>query len=56
MTRTCATSASFAWFFALGFGARLLEPLFAKPLAWKVLDAAIALVMWAIAASLLAGR
>jgi L-lysine exporter family protein LysE/ArgO len=51
-----ATSASFAWFFALGFGARLLEPLFARPVAWKILDAAIALVMWSIAASLLAGR
>ena len=51
-----ATSASFAWFFALGFGARLLQRLFAKPVAWKILDAAIALVMWSIAASLLGGR
>jgi L-lysine exporter family protein LysE/ArgO len=48
-----ATSASFAWFFALGFGARLLRGVFARPLAWKILDAAIALVMWAIALSLI---
>ncbi len=48
-----ATSASFAWFFALGFGARMLRGVFARPLAWKILDGAIALVMWSIAASLL---
>lgn len=48
-----AVMASGVWFFALGYGARLLAPLFAKPLAWRVLDAAIALVMAAIAASLI---
>jgi L-lysine exporter family protein LysE/ArgO len=48
-----AASASFAWFFALGYGARALSGLFARPLAWKVLDATVALVMWAIALSLL---
>ncbi len=48
-----ATSASFAWFFALGFGARLLRGVFARPLAWKILDGGIALVMWGIALSLL---
>jgi L-lysine exporter family protein LysE/ArgO len=48
-----ALTASFVWFFSLGFGARLLAPLFAKPIAWKLLDGAIALVMCAIAASLL---
>jgi L-lysine exporter family protein LysE/ArgO len=47
-----ACSASIAWFFALGYGARLLAPVFAQPLAWRVLDAAIAAVMWGIAASL----
>ncbi|MEP7101715.1 MAG: LysE/ArgO family amino acid transporter [Burkholderiales bacterium] len=50
-----ATSASFVWFFALGFGARALRGVFARPIAWKVLDALIALVMWGIAASLLSG-
>jgi L-lysine exporter family protein LysE/ArgO len=48
-----AVTASGVWFFALGYGARLLAPLFAKPLAWRVLDAAIAVVMTAIAASLI---
>jgi L-lysine exporter family protein LysE/ArgO len=51
-----AATASFAWFFALGYGARVLHPLFARPIAWRVLDAAIALVMWAIAATLLFGN
>ena len=49
-----AASASFVWFFALGYGARLLAPLFARPSAWRVLDALIAVVMFAIALSLLA--
>jgi len=50
-----ACSASIVWFFALGYGARLLAPLFARPRAWRVLDAAIAAVMWGIAASLALG-
>ncbi len=50
-----AVLASAAWFFALGYGARLLAPLFARPAAWQVLDGLIALVMWAIATSLLLG-
>lgn len=33
------------WFIGLGYGARFLRPLFAKPTAWKVLDAIIACVM-----------
>jgi L-lysine exporter family protein LysE/ArgO len=49
-----AVLASFAWFFGLGYGARLLAPVFASPQAWRVLDAAIGIVMWTIAASLLA--
>lgn len=50
-----AVVASFAFFFALGFGARALAPVFARPAAWRVLDAGIGLVMWAIAAKLLSG-
>jgi len=46
---------SIVWFTALGYGARLLTPLFARPNAWRVLDAVIALVMLVIAGSLLAG-
>ncbi|MDP2122077.1 MAG: LysE/ArgO family amino acid transporter [Hoeflea sp.] len=48
-----AMSASFLWFFGLGYGARVLEPLFKKPSAWRVLDGLIALVMAALSASLL---
>jgi L-lysine exporter family protein LysE/ArgO len=43
------------WFSALGFGARLLRPLFAKPVAWRVLDAVIAVVMVALGVRLLFG-
>lgn len=48
-----AMSASFLWFFGLGYGARVLEPLFARPSAWRVLDGLIALVMAALSVSLL---
>ena len=50
-----ATLASFAFFFSLGYGARLLAPLFARPAAWRALDLVVGLTMWAIAFSLLAG-
>lgn len=48
-----AVTASFVWFFGLGYGARLLAPVFARPLAWQVLDVLIGGVMWLLAASLL---
>lgn len=48
-----AVTASFVFFFALGYGARGLAPLFARPRAWRMLDAGIGLTMWAIAAKLL---
>jgi L-lysine exporter family protein LysE/ArgO len=47
-----AMAASFIWFFGLGYGARLLQPVFAKPRAWQVLDLIIAAVMAIIAISL----
>jgi L-lysine exporter family protein LysE/ArgO len=50
-----AIVASVAWFTALGFGARLLRPVFARPSAWRVLDAVIAVVMATIAATLVHG-
>lgn len=46
-------TASFGWFTSLGFGSRLLAPVFARPIAWRLLDALVALVMWSIAATLL---
>jgi L-lysine exporter family protein LysE/ArgO len=45
--------ASLVFFFSLGYGARLLQPVFAKPLSWRILDGLIALTMWVIAATLL---
>lgn len=50
-----AASASFAWFASLGFGARILAPLFARPMAWRILDLAIGIMMLALATSLLRG-
>lgn len=49
-----AMTASFFFFFSLGYGARLLQPLFAKPVAWRILDSLIAVVMASIAVKLLA--
>lgn len=48
-----AMLASFVWFFGLGYGARLLAPVFARPAAWRVLDGLIGLVMTALALGLL---
>ena len=47
-----AVTASITFFFALGYGARLLRPIFANPQAWQILDALIALTMWSIAIKL----
>ena len=47
-----AMSGSFLFFFSLGYGARWLRPLFARPGAWRLLEALIAAVMWTIAAGL----
>jgi L-lysine exporter family protein LysE/ArgO len=50
-----ASLASLSWFTALGYGARALTPVFRRRNAWRVLDGGIAVVMLALAASLLAG-
>jgi L-lysine exporter family protein LysE/ArgO len=50
-----AVIASVLWFSLLGFGARFLGPLFARPIAWRVLDAAIAVTMIALGIRLLVG-
>jgi L-lysine exporter family protein LysE/ArgO len=49
-----AASASVVWFTGLGFGARWLAPVFARPQAWRVLDVLIGVVMLALAAALAA--
>jgi len=48
-----AATASITWFAALGYGARILTPLFARPAAWKVLDAVVGIVMLTLAATLI---
>lgn len=50
-----AITASFAWFFLLGYGARLLQPLFARPAAWRILDGLIALFMTGLGVGLIIG-
>ncbi|MGI2035495.1 LysE/ArgO family amino acid transporter [Rhizobium panacihumi] len=50
-----AVTGSFFFFFLLGYGARWLRPVFARPTAWRVLEGVIACVMWAIAFKLLTG-
>ncbi|KKK91667.1 hypothetical protein LCGC14_2710640 [marine sediment metagenome] len=47
-----AVTASFCFFFALGYGARLLAPFFARAVAWRILDAVVGVTMWLIAVSL----
>lgn len=48
-----AVTASFVWFVSLGYGARVLAPVFERPAAWRVLDAIVATILWVIAAMLL---
>lgn len=48
-----AVTASFAFFFGLGHGARLLAPVLARPRAWQAFELVIGLTMWAIAGKLL---
>ena len=51
-----AAVGSLLWFTALGAGARLLRPVFARPAAWRVLDAVIALIMITLAVALVRGH
>jgi len=48
-----ACVASVAWFCALGYGARLLQPVFRRSGAWRVLDAGVAIFMFCLATLLL---
>ncbi len=47
-----AMSASFVWFFSLGYGAIWLVPAFRNPKAWMVLDIIIGIIMALLALSL----
>ena len=48
-----AVAASWVWFLALGYGAKLLRPTFENPKAWTILDVGIGLLMWSIALTIL---
>lgn len=50
-----AVAASCLWFSAIGFGGRRLAPVLARPGAWRVLDAVIAVVMIGFGLGLLLG-
>lgn len=50
-----AAAASLCWFAALGFGARLLGRVLARPSSWRVLDALVAATMIAMGTLLIAG-
>jgi L-lysine exporter family protein LysE/ArgO len=47
-----AITGSVVWFSALGFGGRWLSGMFTRPSAWRVLDAAVAVVVTATGVSL----
>lgn len=47
-----AVTASFVWFFSLGFGAKKASVLVSKPKFWKILDIFIAAVMFSLAITL----
>lgn len=53
---TGAITASFVFFFALGYGARLLSPLFTNPKSWNVLDALVGMLMLFLAWKLAFGN
>jgi L-lysine exporter family protein LysE/ArgO len=50
-----ALSASCLFFLLLGYGARALAPVFARPRAWRVLDAVVGITMLALAVKLALG-
>jgi L-lysine exporter family protein LysE/ArgO len=50
-----ATLASFIWFFAIGYGAKALRGPLSKPIVWRAIDAAIAIVMFWLAVKLVLG-
>ena len=46
---------SLVWFYAIGYGATVLSPLFRKPIATRLLDGFVAAVMFTVAVLLLTG-
>lgn len=50
-----AASASAVWFFTLALGAAWLAPWLARPATWRLLDLAVALMMFGVAGQLILG-
>lgn len=50
-----AVTGSFLFFFALAYGAKRLRPVFARPVAWRILEGVIAAIMATIAVTLVLG-
>lgn len=48
-----AISASFIWFFTLGFGGSKLAPFFQNTLSWKILDVLVGLIMFTLGTALI---
>ena len=48
-----AVTASFVFFFSLGYGARFLAPVLSSPRAWRMLDAGIGVTLWVLAIGLI---
>ncbi len=47
-----ASVASAMWFVALGYGARILQPVFMWPIAWRILDVITGVMMVGLAFAL----
>jgi L-lysine exporter family protein LysE/ArgO len=47
-----AMLASLVWFTSIGYGAKSASRFMSKPIFWKVLDAVIAVIMFALAVTL----
>lgn len=50
-----AITASFMFFFSLGYGAKKLAPVFQRPQAWQVLEFAVGVIMLSLAIFLVSG-
>jgi len=48
-----AATASFVFFFSLGYGAKMLSPVLNNPKAWRAIDLGIACIMFVIAGAIL---
>ena len=48
-----AATASFVWFFSIGFGAMMLKPVLDRPSVWRLIDAVIAAIMFSLSVKFL---